>query len=905
VSEESATPSGTVTFLFSDVQDSTRLWERDSSAMELALRRHDEILRASIGAHTGYVFSTAGDAFCAAFQEAASATSAAAAAQESLRQETWPAGTEIAVRMGLHTGTADERDGDYFGPTLNRAARLMSTAHRGQVVMTSVTAASLGHTHSLVDLGEHRLKDLGTPARVFQLGDDGEEQSFPPLRSLSVGRNNQPVQPDAFIGRADDVAPVIRRLDERRLVTLSALGGTGKTRLATQVAAEVSDAYRDGMWLVELDRATDATAVAGKIGRTLGFERRSGTDWVGTAAEWLSLKQTLLVLDNCEQVRDGAAELIDAVLGSAEGVQILVTSRQPLHVRGEAVISLSPLDPSTDAVDLFIERARESDDRFDADGERSAIEELCRQLDGLPLAIELAAARARTLRPAEMLGMLDRRFELLRSHGRDSHDRHRTLAATVEWSYEQLTEAERNFFDRLGIFAGPFTREAAMAVGGEDVDELAVIDLLDELESRNLIEVRHENGRNRYQLLETLASYAKRRLAERGLAGEVSAHHARYYMQECDRLLDGIERVDVDALADQFSFFSDHVEEIRRSLEWARDHEPHDAAAIAVRVLDLFMAVVDFREAYELIDGLESELAEYEPTGMLLSYAAIAHWYTADADRMERLADEVLGRPSIPLARAGAHTVLAVIAIIWRDDPELGLVHLDEASSYNDEIDPSPQTARMIGFEAVLCYHVGRPDRCKELYVRHIEPMLANHPLTEVATFEAGADAWRFDDLARSSELLRRAHHIAIRVGLGRTSNLSRYHLALNDRMAHDYPAALTGFVDSLSGLLDEGEVLALRLALEDLAAVLARLDRLEEAMICLGAGTAGLDGGPSGASVYVRRRERIRDQARNTLGSAAADAASERGTSMTIDEAVAWARKLTPAAAIDRPTSS
>lgn len=904
MSEESATPSGTVTFLFSDVQNSTSLWERNSSAMEVALRRHDEILRSSIGAHSGYVFSTAGDAFCAAFQEAASAASAAAAAQQSLRRETWPAGTEIAVRMGLHTGTADERDADYFGPTLNRAARLMSTAHGGQVVMTSVTAASLGHTHSLVDLGEHRLKDLGTPARVFQLGDDGEEQSFPPLRSLSVGRNNLPMQPDAFIGRADDVARVIRRLDESRLVTLSALGGTGKTRLATQVAADVSDAYRDGVWLVELDRATDASAVAGEIGRTLGFERRSGTDWVGSAADWLSLKQTLLVLDNCEQVRDGAAELIDAVLGSAEGVQILVTSRQPLHVRGEAVISLSPLDPSTDAVDLFIERARESDDRFDGDGERPAIEELCRHLDGLPLAIELAAARARTLRPAEILGMLDRRFELLRSHGRDTHARHRTLAATVEWSYEQLTETERDFFDRLGIFAGPFTREAAIAVADDDVDELAVIDLLDELASRNLIEVRHENGRSRYQLLETLASYAKRRLTERGLADDVSAHHAHYYMQECGRLLDGIERVDVDALADRFSFFSEHVEEIRRSLEWACDHEPHDAAAIAVRVLDLFMAVTDFRRACELIDGFEIELAEYEPTGMLLSYAAMAHWYTADVERMERLADEVLGRPSVPLARALAHAVLAVIAIIWHDDPELGLVHLDEASSYNEEIDPSPQAARMIGFEATQCYQAGRPDRCKELYVRHVEPMLADHPLTEVATFEAGADAWRFDDLNRSSELLRRAHHIAIRVGLGRAVSFSTYHLALNDRMAHDYPAALTGFVDSLSGLLDEGEVLAVRLALEDLAAVLARLDRLEEAMVSLGAGTAGLDGGPSGASVFVRRRERIRDQARETLGSAAADAASERGTSMTIDEAVAWAKNLTPAAAIDSPTS-
>lgn len=890
--EKPPAPSGTVTFLFTDVEGSTRLWERDRGAMGTALGRHDEILRAAIGAHRGYVFSTAGDAFAAAFHEPADAAAAALDAQDGLEGEAWPEGMRIRVRMGLHAGTAQERDGDYFGPTLNRCARLMAIAHGGQIVLSSVMAGMLGDVHDVDDLGEHRLKDLAAPVQVFQLRRGIDNEAFPPLRSLTTGRDNLPIQSDAFIGRIDDVERVVTRLRDSRLVTLSALGGTGKTRLAMQVGAEISDGFADGVWLVEVDRATEATEVAAAIGRAVGFEVRGGSDWVTSAAEWLSVKEMLVILDNCEQVLDGVAEVVEAVLSSASEVRFLVTTREALRIRGESVIWLAPLDPSGEAVELFIERAERGDDRFEAEGSLAAIEELCQRLDGLPLAIELAAARVRTIGPEDMLGMLDRRFELLRSRERGGDERRRTLLGTVEWSYDQLPDTAKDLFNRLSVFGEPFGFDAVVAVAGARIDELEVLDLLDELESRNLIENRRDEGQTRYRLLETLASFAAQRLTASGLGEEVLELFARYFLDEAARSVDGIELVDVEALTLRFRFLIDHHSEIRRALVWAAEHEPETAVVVAHELLLLFNTVGDMRRASDIVRGLEDTLAAYDESGMMLSQAAMAHWGEGNVARMEQLANQVLDQASDSGARMMAHTVLAVVAIVWRNEPEAGIVHLDEAAQYHASTAPSSWAIFVLGGAAVQYYQAGRADRCREVFLTHVEPMRTAGALWDVAVMEAAADTWRFDDLAYCSELLQKAEDVAAHVGLRRAASFSRFHLALNARMSRDYESAFHGFRASLRGLLDEGEVLAGRLAMEDLGAVLARVGRMRESVIALGAGAAGL-GEAQGADTYVRRRIKIRNDASATLGAAEADDRWSQGASMTFDEAVDWANSL------------
>lgn len=892
MAEPSSTPTGTVTFLFTDVEGSTELWERDQEGMERALERHDEILRSAIGEHRGYVFSTAGDAFAAAFHDPADALGAAVSAQEGLERQRLAGSVTLRVRMGVHSGTAHERGGDYFGPTLNRCARLMAAAHGGQIVVSAVTAGMVADASELEDLGEHRLKDLATPMRVFQLSGEGRGQPFPPLRSLPTDRTNLPFQSDSFIGRSNDIERIRRQLEESRLVSLSALGGTGKTRLAVHVGAELLDSYRDGVWFVEVDQATSASEVGASIGRVLGFQVRDGSNWVESAADWLSVKELLLILDNCEHVADGVAEVVQAVMAASRS-QILVTSREPLRVRGEAVVSLAPLDPGGEAVELFVERATRWDDRFEPDHHRSAIGELCRRLDGLPLAIELAAARIRTVDPDDLVRLLDRRFELLRSRERGAPSRHETLLATLEWSYLQLPEPARALFERLSVFGAPFSLDAVVSVAG-DRDELTVLDLLDELESLSLIDARRSGHEVRYALLETLSTFAADRLADRGVTEEVVALHARHYLEKARDLLGGIEQVDVDTLADRLGLMNENLGEIRQSLRWALDHEPDTAAQVARDLLAILVGLREFRRASQLITDFEEGLAPHDNSGVLLSFAAMAHWGEGDIALMEQLAGQALAGPTAPEAAIMAHTAFAAVATVWRSEPERGLIHLEEAAAFLPDAPDTPAAAFAVGGLAVQFYQAGRPDRCREIYLAHLEPKRTTAALWDIVVLEAAADAWRFDDLEVSSDHLRRALDVAARVGLGSATSFSRFHLALNDRMARRYQSAFQHFRDCLRELLNEGEVLAGRLAMEDLAAVLSRVGRFEDSLICLGAGTAGLghDGG-QGSELYVRRRRKITEEARGALDDEATQDALSRGAAMTIDEAVDWAASL------------
>ena len=525
-----AAPSGTVTFLFTDIEGSTRLWEASPDAMRAALERHDTLLRSAVDAHDGYVFATGGDGFAVAFPRAGDALAAAQAAQAALAGEPWPDDTPIRVRIGVHTGEASERGGDFFGPTVNRAARLMAVAHGGQVVCSPATAALAEVGVGLRSLGEHRLRDLAAAVEVFQVGDG----SFPPLRSVDAVPTNLPIVRTELIGRSHEVEGLRALVERERLVTLTGVGGVGKTRLALGAAGAAAAEFADGCWLVELAPLVDGDEVV----RAVSAAVQAPTSTADALAAYLADRRMLLVLDNCEHVLDAVADLVDAVLEHAAEVHVLVTSREPLGLDGEQVrrvqsLELPPADASAGeasvapAVRLFVERAAAVQNGFVVDaGNVAPVVDICRRLDGIPLAIELAAARVRGMAPSEIAERLDERFRLLAGGSRRSQERHRTLLATVAWSYELLTEDERVVFRRLAVFPASFDLAAAEAVVGGDVDD--VVDGVLRLVDRSL--VVFEADQNRYRMLETLRQYGADRLAEAGETDATRERHGRHFL---------------------------------------------------------------------------------------------------------------------------------------------------------------------------------------------------------------------------------------------------------------------------------------------------------------------------------------------------------------------------------------
>lgn len=567
---ESAAPSGTVTFLFTDIEGSTRLWESAPEAMRDALTRHDQLLRASVAEHGGHVFSTGGDGLAAAFARAADAARAACAAQSRLSDEPWSSEAQIKVRMALHTGEAHERDGDYFGPALNRAARLMALGHGGQILCSRVTADLLGGVVPLVDLGEHRLRDLLAPERVLQIGDE----VFPPVQSVDSVPSNLPTVVTELVGRTEEIAQLAELLKTERLVTLTGVGGVGKTRLALAVAASLAPAFTDGCWLAELAPVSDGGDVERAVCATLGAPAIATSTSAGLR-NFLESRRLVLVLDNCEHVLDDCARLADLILNTAREVHVITTSREPLGVDGEVVRRVRSLElpPETADVEvarhassirLFVDRAVAASETFALTSTNVGdVIEICRKLDGIPLAIELAAARVGSMAVADIAHRLDERFRLL-AGGRRAQERHRTLQATVSWSYDLLTPVEREVFRQLAVFPASFALTAVETiVTGEDFGGIDAVDATARLAERSLVQYDPVSGR--YRLLETLRQFAADRLAESGDSDAVRDRYAAYYIDLIRTLApgyfgDGFETTNAVLVAD--------LDNIRASADW-------------------------------------------------------------------------------------------------------------------------------------------------------------------------------------------------------------------------------------------------------------------------------------------------------------------------------------------------
>jgi predicted ATPase len=493
--------------------------------MRVAVAKYDECVRGAIEGNRGYVFATGGDGFAAAFGRAADAVAAAQAAQAALTEV-----DGIAVRMGINTGEVHERDGDYFGPPVNRTARLMSAGHGGQVLISGVTA-ELVPGLVLRNLGQHRLRDLGSPLLIWQLG-TGE---FPPLRTLDELPGNLPVQRTSFIGRADEVKELAARVGSERLVTLTGPGGVGKSRLALQAAAEVAPGFNDGAWFVGLTSLEEGALVAPTVLAALRVPERQGEPALDTLCAWARGRQALVVVDNCEHLLAEVAEVVDRVLEASSTLSVVATSQSLLGVRGEHVWAVSPLSDfqglRLDSVELFVDRARmvRADFTLSEDNE-AAVLEICRHLDHIPLAIELAAARVRGMAPADIVRRLDQRLRLLASSDRSAPGRHRTLDGAMRWSYELLDESQRRVFDRCSVLAGSFTIDAAEAIiSGEGVDPWEVLDGILALVDKSLVLADESSGTTRYHLLETMRHFGQANLSGASTVDLYRDRHADYY----------------------------------------------------------------------------------------------------------------------------------------------------------------------------------------------------------------------------------------------------------------------------------------------------------------------------------------------------------------------------------------
>jgi predicted ATPase/class 3 adenylate cyclase len=614
-------PTGTVTFLFTDIEGSTKLWEQHPEAMRLALARHDALLRAALQSHGGHVFKSMGDQFCAAFATAPDALAAALTAQRALCAEPWGEVGPVRVRMALHTGAAEQRDGDYFGPPLNRVARLLEAAHGGQVLVSLATEELVREAllpgASLRDLGLRRLKDLHQPERIFQLLYSDLPADFPPLKSLDVLPNNLPRQLTSFIGREKEMAGVKGLLSGTSLLTLTGSGGCGKTRLALQVAADLLEAYAEGVWLVELAALADPTLVPQTVAAALGVREQPGRPLTETLVDYLKPKALLLILDNCEHLLTACAQLADALLRACPSLRLLASSREGLGIGGEQtyrVPSLSLPDPTHlpplerlhefEAMQLFADRARLSVASFAVtQSNASAVAHVCERLDGIPLAIELAAARVRALPVEQIHERLDDMFRLLTGGSRTALPRQQTLRALIDWSYDLLSEAERTLLRRLSVFAGGWTLEAAEAVcAGEVVEAWEVLDLLTSLVDKSLVTYDEEGRAGRYRLLETVRQYGRERLLEAGEVEAVRSRHLGFFLRTAEETEPKLYGPEQAAWLDRLEREHDNL---RAALAWSGAQGEWEAGLRLCVALWWFWQVRGYwREGQEHLAGL-------------------------------------------------------------------------------------------------------------------------------------------------------------------------------------------------------------------------------------------------------------------------------------------------------------
>jgi predicted ATPase/class 3 adenylate cyclase len=659
-------PSGVVTFLFTDIEGSTRRWEADAAAMRAALLAHDEVLRDAIESHGGFLFSHTGDGVVAAFVSPRSAVDAAVKAQLAL---------ELPVRMGLATGEAELRDGDYFGTVLNRAARVMAAGHGGQILVADSTAGLLSGI-DLLDLGPRRLRDVPIAVGVFQVRSAGLREEFPSLRALDTTPGNLRPANTSLIGRETEIAEIQAAVKAHRLATLTGVGGVGKTRLALEVAAHLADEFPDGVWLFELAAVTDPASVPDAVAAVLGITQQPGKTVSESVAAALEGRLRLLVFDNCEHVLNAGADLIEAIFAHSQTVNVLATSREGLRVADEHLWAVPSLD-LTDGIEssaaaLFVERAAavRQDVGLTATTESAAVVEICRQLDGIPLGIELAASRMQSMTATEVRDRLGDRFRLLVG-SRRGLERHQTLHHAVQWSYDLLDDGERSVINRCSVFAGGFDLAGAQAVTGSD-DDFAMLDVLDALVRKSLLVADHSSGRTRFSMLETIRQFAEEQLAGTGETAEARTAHARYFAQ---RETDIMSLWDSPRQRETYDWFTAERANLRTAFRWAADRGDLDDAATIATYAAFLGFCIDYYEPIAWAEELIEQARAVDHPRLAFLYVIASQCYTSgrieEAVRYSDAGISVVesGRGEVPFGIEG----LLSSAYVYAGAPELAV----------------------------------------------------------------------------------------------------------------------------------------------------------------------------------------------------------------------------------------
>ncbi len=869
-----AAPSGVLTFLFTDIEGSTRRWETDAEAMRAALSAHDEVLRSAIEAHGGFLFKHTGDGVCAAFASPRSAVDAAVVAQRSL---------DLPVRMGLATGEAELRDRDYFGPVLNRAARLMAAGHGGQILTDGATAELLAGV-DLADLRARRLRDISRPVNIFQVVVDGLRTDFPALRTLDATPGNLRPPTTSFLGREAEIAELQTALRAHRLVTLTGPGGVGKTRLAVEVATRLATEFIDGVWVIELAPVGEATAVAEAVAATLGLTQQPGMNLADSVAAGLEGRARLLVFDNCEHVLDAAADLIDAILQYSATVTILTTSREGLRLADEQLWPVPSLDTrggaDSTAAALFVERAQAVAPTFTLSGtdDAHAVAEVCRRLDGIPLAIELAASRMQSMTVTELHDRVDDRFRLL-TGSRRGLERHQTLRQAVQWSYDLLSDSEKSLLARCSVFAGGFDLAAACAIA-DSGDELAVLDLLDALVRKSLLVAGQSTARTRYSMLETIRQFAEEQLVGSGEADHTRDAHAHYFAGRED---DVLALWDSPRQRETYDWLARELPNLRAAFRWSVDQDNLDTGAtIAFYAALLGMCSYTFEPvtwAEELIQPAQA--ADHRRLVQLCAMAAqcYAAGRVDEAISYIEVGQAALERGGYADVPFGCEATLGT-AYHLKGEPE------KTAAMVRQTIARSPGTHTVPRTQLVLA--LTNAGACNEARTIADDLLLAadatENPQIKALALNAYAWAYRDADPTTAYGVSRHAMQIAHDSGNRFVEatifiNLSRLAACHGDPIE-----ALDYMVSAVRYYQDSGSFLLITGPLAMIAILLDRLGRYEAAATIMGYGDV-----PGSRLVFTEVDSAIA-HLREILGDQAYESLARNGESMTIAAIVKYA---------------
>jgi predicted ATPase len=904
-----------MTFVFTDLEGSTRLWEQHPEGMQLALARHDELLRTAIARHDGRVVKTTGDGVHAVFASARDALRAAADAQRAIATEQWERTGALRIRVGVHTGEAEPRDGDYYGPAVNRAARLMAAAHGGQILVSLATEElardSLDDDVRFVDLGEHRLRDLSRPERVFQMVAPGLPDDFPPLGSSPSVAGNLPAQVTSFVGRDDAIRTLTDELRSTRLVTITGTGGVGKTRLALQTAERLVADFPDGAWLCELALAGDDDEAVQVVAGALGVTVRPGMDLAASIVDSLRTKTLLVVLDNCEHLLDAAGRLAERIVLGCPDVRVLATSREGLAVDGERLRPLRSLglpDPADSpdviaasaAAALFVERARAARPEFALDhSNAAAVAEICRRLDGIPLAIELAAARTVGMSPAEIAARVDERFRLLTGGRRTAVERHQTLRATVDWSYSLLSEPEQRLFARLSVFPGGFGADDAVAVvAGDGLDSWDVVDLVASLVAKSMLTIEDDvGGSMRYRALETMRQYGRECLEDGGDPTAWRRRHAEHYAAFAERAGAGL--LGPEELAWRPRVMTE-LDNLRAAVAWALDGDDPADHELGIRVIVALADEANSGRATSIGVWAERALplmADSSPArrGAVLNAATWSALLTGDLVAARARAEASLSGGSVGFANANAHVTLAYIASI-EDDYDLVMQTLSHGLRVVEAQPQRPDAAlaRALVLVALAGFQITggvEPEAVTIVAGDALRAALeAEHPSSIAnAVFVKALSSWRFEP-DEAAPLLDQGIAL-VRAG----TNTVVYPMMLSVRALvyardGDVASANAAAREAMLSAQDKGDVPALVTSLEYAIQVWTGSGDYERAAT-VGGATTGALGAFSGLPRYeVPHRDDALADARAALGDDAYRAAAARGAAMPLDELVAFA---------------